>query len=94
LDALGKGDLTGGKIISGTGTIQPDGSVGEIEGADYKIVNAAKIGAKIFFVPMQNYTKSLNRYSNMQVVPVTNIREAINYLCSHGGNDQVCREKL
>ena len=94
LDALGKGDLTGGKIISGTGTIQPDGSVGEIEGADYKIVNAAKIGAKIFFVPMQNYTKSLNKYSNMQIVPVTNIREAINYLCSHGGNDQVCREKL
>ena len=37
--------------IAGTGTIESDGSVGDIGGAALKVVAAAKAGADIFFVP-------------------------------------------
>lgn len=44
-------DLRDGRIIAGTGTIEQDGSVGDIGGADKKVISAAQAGAEIFFVP-------------------------------------------
>lgn len=43
--------LRDGRVIAGTGTIEQDGSVGDIGGADKKVLSAAKAGASIFFVP-------------------------------------------
>ena len=39
------GDFTGGYRIAGTGTISPDGQVGQIGGIEYKITGAAEKGA-------------------------------------------------
>ncbi|GAB6092220.1 SepM family pheromone-processing serine protease [Furfurilactobacillus curtus] len=55
-------NLRHGQKIAGTGTIGPDGSVGEIGGIDKKIVAANKAGAKIFFAPYVKPTKELLKY--------------------------------
>ncbi|KRK49496.1 PDZ domain-containing protein [Secundilactobacillus kimchicus] len=52
-------DIRHGRKIAGTGTINPDGSVGEIGGIDKKIVAANKAGATIFFAPYVKPTKAL-----------------------------------
>ncbi len=38
LNALGGGDLTGGQIVAATGTIRPDGTVGDVGGVQQKTV--------------------------------------------------------
>lgn len=48
---LADSDLRDGRTIAGTGTIEQDGKVGDIGGADKKVLSAAKSGASIFFVP-------------------------------------------
>ncbi len=58
-DTLTPGSLTGGTDIAGTGTIDPDGSVGPIGGIQQKIVAAADAGAKIFLVPAGNCDAAL-----------------------------------
>jgi len=42
-------DLTKGKTIVGTGTIELDGSIGSIGGVKYKLKGAVKKKAEIFF---------------------------------------------
>lgn len=48
---LANPELRDGRVIAGTGTIEQDGSVGDIGGADKKVISAAQAGAEIFFVP-------------------------------------------
>lgn len=43
--------LRAGRDIAGTGTIEQDGSVGDIGGVDKKVISAAKAGATVFFAP-------------------------------------------
>ncbi|MGT2715499.1 SepM family pheromone-processing serine protease [Streptococcus respiraculi] len=52
-------DLRDGRMIAGTGTIEQDGSVGDIGGADKKVLSAAKAGASIFFVPNNPVDKEI-----------------------------------
>ena len=51
-------DITKGKKISGTGTIEMDGTIGEIAGIKYKILGAAKGKADVFIVPANNYEEA------------------------------------
>lgn len=44
-------DLRKGNEIAGTGTMQPDGTIGRIGGIDKKVVAASEEGATIFFAP-------------------------------------------
>lgn len=55
-------NLRHGQKIAGTGTINPDGSVGEIGGIDKKVVAAHHAGAKIFFAPYIKPTKLVEKY--------------------------------
>lgn len=55
-------DLQRGRKIAGTGTIAPDGSVGEIGGIDKKVIAAHRAGAQIFFAPYVKPTKLLLKY--------------------------------
>ena len=48
---LAEPDLRDGRVIAGTGTIEQDGSVGEIGGADKEVLSAINAGASVFFVP-------------------------------------------
>ena len=83
-DALSEDDLSRGRKISGTGTIEFDGSVGEIDGIKYKILGAAKKNVDIFFVPKDNYKEALKykkKYNlKIKLVKVETLDDAINYL--------------
>jgi PDZ domain-containing secreted protein len=54
IDKLTPGALTQGKIIAGTGTIEPDGNVGEIGGIQQKLIGARDAGAVLFLAPEGN----------------------------------------
>ena len=55
-DQLTKGNLTKGKLIAGTGTIEADGSIGQIGEVEYKLLGAVDGGAQVFLVPAgENY---------------------------------------
>lgn len=58
-EKLTKENITNGKVISGTGTILIDGSVGMIDGVKYKLRGAYKKGADIFLVPSDNYEEAM-----------------------------------
>jgi len=57
-NALLEEDITGGKIIVGTGTINIDGTVGDIAGVSQKIVTAAMHKIDIFFVNAEDYEEA------------------------------------
>lgn len=50
-DLITPGELTGGRIIAGTGTIDVAGNVGVIGGIQQKIAGAIESGATVFLVP-------------------------------------------
>lgn len=78
-------DITNGKKIVGTGTIDPYGNVGEIAGVQYKLKGAVKAKADLFFVPSgDNYEEAmqLKKEHNYQIeiIGVSTFDEALNYL--------------
>lgn len=80
-------DLTDGKKIVGTGTIDEFGNVGEISGIKYKLIGAHKKGADVFIVPAgDNYkeAKKIKEAKNydIKLVPVKTFKEALAYLNS------------
>ena len=83
-NAITKQDLTHGKKIVGTGTINLDGSVGEIGGVKYKLMGAVKEDADIFLVPAGNYKEAIDvkkeKGYNIEVVSVETFKDAVNYL--------------
>ncbi|MEW2068377.1 PDZ domain-containing protein [Streptomyces sp. NPDC007346] len=54
IDKLTPGDLTGGKFVAGTGTIDDAGKVGPIGGINMKLVGARDAGARYFLTPDDN----------------------------------------
>ncbi|MFS1664433.1 SepM family pheromone-processing serine protease [Streptococcus sp. zg-JUN1979] len=72
-DQVSGEDLRKGRIIAGTGTIESDGSVGDIGGAGLKVISAAQAGAQIFFVP-NNPVDEATKKANPKAV--TNYEEA------------------
>jgi len=81
IDALTEGELTGGHVIAGTGTIQLDGSVGSIGGIRQKVVGAEAAGAEYILVPAGNYEKALTaEYDDIEIVSVATLDEAITFL--------------
>nr|MBP3258655.1 PDZ domain-containing protein [Bacilli bacterium] len=77
-------DITKGKKIVGTGTINIDGAVGPIAGVEYKLKGAVKRHADIFFVPVDNYEEAINLKNKkgykIDIVSVSNFNDAIEYL--------------
>lgn len=57
-NSLVEDDITRGKKIVGTGTIDADGKVGAIGGVKYKIAAAVREKAEIFIVPQDNYEEA------------------------------------
>jgi len=58
LDLVGHDDLTDGKVVAGTGTIDAQGKVGPIGGITLKMAAAKGIGAQLFLVPADNCTEA------------------------------------
>mgnify|MGYP002575745907 CR=1 FL=1 len=85
-DKLNEKDLSHGKKIMGTGTIDETGNVGQIGGIKYKLFGAENDGADIFFVPKDNYEEAKKVYKknnlSFDLVMVETFDDAVNYLNS------------
>ena len=77
-------DITKGKKIMGTGTIEEDGSVGEIGGVKYKLIGAVKDKADVFICPVENYEEALKvakkKGYNITILSAATFEEALNKL--------------
>jgi Lon-like protease len=77
IDTVTPGDLTGGKHIAGTGTINPDGVVGPIGGIQQKMQGARAGGATLFLAPADNCDEVVGQVPDgLQVVKVENLDQA------------------
>lgn len=77
-------DILKGRNIAGTGTIDIEGNVGEIDGIKYKIAGAVKDNMDIVLVSPYNYEEAKeviakNKY-DIKLVKVSTFKEAIDYL--------------
>ena len=77
-------DILKGRNIAGTGTIDIDGNVGEIDGVKYKIAGAVRNKMDVILVSPYNYEEAKkvikdNNY-NIELVKVSTFKEAIDYL--------------
>jgi PDZ domain-containing protein len=79
-DRLTPEDLTRGRSIAGTGTIQCDGGVGEIGGVEQKVVAAQGRGAEIFLAPQANVAAARAAARDIEVVGVSSFDEALGSL--------------
>lgn len=81
IDTLTPGEMTKGHVIAGTGTIQLDGTVGNIGGVRQKVVGAEAAGAEIIMVPAGNYDEALTAdHDHIEIVPIANLGEALAFL--------------
>lgn len=83
-NSITKEDITHSHKIAGTGTINIDGSVGEIDGVKYKIIGAHKNKMELVFVPKENYEEAIKvakeKKYNMKIIGVATFEEALKYL--------------
>ena len=84
---LVKKDITKGLKIVGTGTIEMDGSVGEIGGVIYKLRGAVKAKADVFLVPSgDNYEECKKEISKkkykIKLIAIDSFKDAIQKLKS------------
>ena len=82
VELLTEQDLLQGRHIAGTGTITQRGVVGPIGGINEKIMSAKKVGATVFFAPVDNAEEISNVPEGIKVVTVATLAQAINYLKS------------
>lgn len=77
IDKLTPGQLTGGKFVAGTGTIDDQGKVGPIGGINMKLVGARDAGARYFLTPDDNCSSAASDTpSGLTLVKVKTIDDA------------------
>ncbi|MEU9200534.1 S16 family serine protease [Streptomyces sp. NPDC048332] len=94
LDGDGSGgDLTGGRTIAGTGTIEADGDVGAVGGVSLKTQAARRDGATVFLVPKAECKEAKSELpKGLRLIPVTTLKGAVDSLraLEHGGRIPSC----
>lgn len=85
-NSLTEEDITKGRKIVGTGSIDINGNVLEIGGVKYKLLGASKNKADIFLCPEANYAeaKKIKEENNLKITlkSVKNLKEAVDFLKS------------
>ena len=79
---LTKKDITKGLKITGTGTIEEDGTIGEIGGVEHKLLGAYDAKSDVFLVPDgQNYKDAIkykkDKKLKIKIIKVKTIEDAI-----------------
>jgi Lon-like protease len=83
-ELLTPGDLTNGRTIAGTGTLDASGDVGPIGGISDKIIAAERLGADVFLAPERNMNEIRRMDTgDLKVVPVGSFTDALEYLHSN-----------
>jgi len=86
IDLLSSGQLTGGHQIAATGTINLDGTVGDVGGVAQKAVAVRKAGAQAFLVPPDEVKDARSQAGSMKVFPVSTLQQALNDIHALGGD--------
>lgn len=83
LELLSPGDLTQGRVVAGTGTINAAGEVGSIGGIRQKVVAAEAAGADVMLVPASNYEEALSApRDTLELIPVATLDEVLEALAA------------
>jgi len=86
LNTLGGGELTGGRIVAATGTIRPDGTIGDVGGVQQKTVAVEEAGASVFLVPVPELaTARAMATPGLKVMAVGSLAQALSDLAQLGG---------
>ncbi|NED16958.1 hypothetical protein G3I31_02020 [Streptomyces sp. SID9913] len=84
------GDLTGGRVVAGTGTIDADGTVGPVGGVPLKTQAARRDGATVFLVPKAECADARAELPRgLRLIPVTTLEGAVDALVSLEKGDKV-----
>ncbi|WP_165986531.1 S16 family serine protease [Streptomyces sp. YIM 98790] len=84
------GDLTGGRVIAGTGTIEADGTVGSVGGVPLKTQAARRDGATVFLVPQDECGEAEGDLpEGLRLVPVRTLADAVGSLRALAAGDPV-----
>ncbi|MEU7136868.1 S16 family serine protease [Streptomyces sp. NPDC046261] len=94
IDGDGRGgDLTGGRTIAGTGTIEPDGTIGAVGGVSLKTQAAHRDGATVFLVPKSECSEAQAELpKGLRLIPVSELKDAVTSLraLASGGRVPTC----
>ena len=81
VDKLGAEDLTGGRVVAGTGTITDDGEVGAVGGVPLKTQAARRDGATVFLVPKAECSDAQAVLpKGLRLIPLTTLKGAVDSL--------------
>ncbi len=86
IDELSPGELTGGRQVAVTGTIDSLGGVGVVGGVAQKTVTARNAGAAAFLVPPEEEEEAKTHAGKMKIVAVRTLEEALAALETLGGS--------
>jgi PDZ domain-containing protein len=91
IDELSPGELTGGKSIAVTGTVDLSGTVGSIGGLRQKAAAVSQAGIEFFLVPRSQSEEDLAAARiaggpNLVIIEVGSLAEAVEVLVSLGGD--------
>ncbi|GAA2026566.1 PDZ domain-containing protein [Yaniella flava] len=87
IDRMTEESITDGRHIAGTGTIDPDGTVGPIGGIQQKVSAAAQEGADIFLAPEMNCQEITHVPDDMTVYSVDTLDSALDILAAPAGEN-------
>lgn len=82
MEELGR-NVDHGYRVAATGTIELDGSVGEIGGVKQKTIGARRTHVDVFLVPAGDNAREARRYANgLRIIPVESFRQALQTLAT------------
>lgn len=87
IDRMTEESVTDGRHIAGTGTIDPDGTVGPIGGIQQKVQAAAQEGASIFLAPELNCEEITHVPDELTVYSVDTLETALEILDAPAGEN-------
>ncbi|MBW4030494.1 MAG: PDZ domain-containing protein [Acidobacteria bacterium] len=86
IDALSRGSMTGGHVIATTGTIDPQGNVGEVGGVAEKTIAVENAGVHYFFVPRGEVATARSAANaSLHIYGVTRLSQVLAELRKLGG---------
>jgi PDZ domain-containing protein len=87
VDKLSSGRLTGSHIVAATGTVDPQGNIGDVGGVAEKTVAVENAGATVFFVPRVELKAAESKATpQLHVYAVNNLDQVLRILKQLGGS--------
>ncbi len=83
IDQLTPGGVTNGWRVAGTGTIEPDGTIGRIGGIRQKAYAVSRTDANVFFVPASQVDEAQTGAPELRIVGVETIDDVLTWLAGH-----------